>query len=380
MSTTARNRGVRLVSGVLATVVLTTVSGCGWRGLNSLPLPGTAGGGPGSYEIRAQLPDVVSVQQNSRVRVGDVTVGNVTKIEREDWHALVTMRLNGDVHLPANATAKVGQTSLLGSMHIELAPPAGEPPSGELTQGSLIPLDHAGDYPTTEQTLASLSVVLNGGGLGQLQEINQTLAKAFSGRENDVRGLLGQLDTFLADLTKQSDDIIAATASLDRLTGQIAAQKPVLETALNSIPQALAVLADQRRQIADAVVGIGNFSAIAADAVNQSKDALVGNLQNLVPVLDSLADAGPALTRSLSYLATYPWPKETLSKWMRGDYANLTGIIDLTMSRLDSSLFVGTPLEGRLTGIEAVLGRTVGVKPSPATRGNPLTFPYHGGP
>ncbi|WP_146097590.1 hypothetical protein [Nocardia nova] len=41
--------------------------------------------------------------------------------------------------------------------------------------------------------------------------------------------------------------------------------------------------------------------------------------------------------------------------------ANLTGIVDLTMSRLDSSLFVGTQLEGRLTGIEAVLGRTVGV-------------------
>ena len=97
--------------------------GCQWRGLNSLPLPGTQGGGPGSYEIKAQLPDVGTFQQNSRVRVGDATVGNVTKIERQGWHALVTMRLNGDVNLPANATAKVGQTSLLGSLHIELAPP-----------------------------------------------------------------------------------------------------------------------------------------------------------------------------------------------------------------------------------------------------------------
>ena len=62
-------------------------------------------------------------QPNSRVRVGDVTVGNVTKIERQGWHALVTMRIDGDVDLPANATAKLGQTSLLGSLHIELAPP-----------------------------------------------------------------------------------------------------------------------------------------------------------------------------------------------------------------------------------------------------------------
>ncbi|WP_459979254.1 MlaD family protein, partial [Mycobacterium avium] len=35
----------------------------------------------------------------------DVNVGNVTKIELQDWHALVTMRIDGDVHLPANSTA-----------------------------------------------------------------------------------------------------------------------------------------------------------------------------------------------------------------------------------------------------------------------------------
>src|SRR5262249_58762125 len=78
--------------------VVAALSGCaGWHGLNSLPLPGTQGHGPGSFEIKAQIPDVVNLQQNARVRVGDVAVGTVTNIQREDWHALVTMRLNGDV-------------------------------------------------------------------------------------------------------------------------------------------------------------------------------------------------------------------------------------------------------------------------------------------
>ena len=69
------------------------------------------------------MPDVDNIEPNSRVRVADVTVGNVTKIERQGWNALVTMELNGNVQLPANATAKLGQTSLLGSLHIALAPP-----------------------------------------------------------------------------------------------------------------------------------------------------------------------------------------------------------------------------------------------------------------
>ena len=81
----------------------------------------------GSYVVQAQLPDVHNIEQNSRVRVGDVNVGTITKIERQGWHALVTMSLNGNVNLPANATAKVGQTSLLGRMHVELAAPTDAP-------------------------------------------------------------------------------------------------------------------------------------------------------------------------------------------------------------------------------------------------------------
>ena len=94
------------------------------------------------------MPDVQNLEQNSRVRVNDVTVGNVTKIERQGWHALVTMTLNGDVDLPANATATLGQTSLLGSVHVELAPPDDVPPEGKLQDGSLIPLSSGGAYPS----------------------------------------------------------------------------------------------------------------------------------------------------------------------------------------------------------------------------------------
>lgn len=117
------NRFARSRVGLgLLVALLTAASGCGWRGVNSLPLPGTEGHGPRSYKVQAQLPEVTNLQQNSRVRVGDVTVGNVSKIERQGWHALITMTLNGDVELPANATATVGQTSLLGTLHVELAP------------------------------------------------------------------------------------------------------------------------------------------------------------------------------------------------------------------------------------------------------------------
>lgn len=362
---------------LLAAAVIVGLGGCGWRGLNSLPLPGSVGNGRGSFTIHVQMPDVGTLEQNSRVQVGDVTVGNVTKIERQAWHALLTIRLNGDVDLPANATATLGQTSLLGSLHIELAPPTDVAPQGKLTEGSLIPLASAGSYPSTEQTLAAISLLLNGGGIGQIQDITESLSTALAGRADDLRSLIGQLDRFTGSVTDQTGDILSATESLNNLVGQLADQRPVLDRALQTIPNALATLKQERQQLVEALDQIGKFSALAADSANQTKDALVKELKELGPVLESLANAGPALTRSLGLLPTYPFPKDTISTWARGDYANLTAIIDLTLSRLDASFLTGTRFEGNLTELELQWGRTIGQMPSPATAGNPLVAPYH---
>jgi phospholipid/cholesterol/gamma-HCH transport system substrate-binding protein len=366
-----------MIAVALALVGVAALSGCGWHGLNTLPLPGTAGGGPGSFTIQAQLPNVTNLQPNSRVRVNDVTVGNVTKVEMQGWHALLTMTLDRDVDMPANATVKLGQTSLFGSLHVELAPPTDAPPQGKLHDGSLIPLAAASTYPSTEQTLAAISLVLNGGGVGQVQDITEALSTAFAGRADDLRSLIVQLDKYVGYLNDQKDDIIAAADSLNNLVGQIAAQKPVVDKALKTIPDALAVLNDQRKTISDAITQLGRFSALTADTVNQTKGALVQELTDVGPVLKSLADAGPALTRALGVLPTYPFPKDTLTKWNRGDYANLTAVIDLTLSRIDSSFFTGTRWEGNLTELELQWGRTIGQLPSPYTAVNPLVVPYN---
>ncbi len=361
---------------VLLTVVTSVVVGCQWQGLNSLPMPGTQGGGSDSYTVTAELPDVGTLEPNSRVRVGDVNVGTVTSIERRDWHALLELRLNRDVQLPANATAKVGQTSLLGSLHVELAVPADEPPRGRLHDGSVIPLDDGGAYPSTDQTLASVSLLLNGGGLGQVQDITKAFATAFHDRESDLRSLIEQLDIFTAQLDHQTGDIVTATDSFNRLVGQFAAQEPVLDSAVRTIPEAVSILAEERHKLIDAVDAFGRFSAVANDALSQTKSSLVQELRDIAPVLKSLADAGPAMTRSMDILATYPWPKATVDKWIRGDYGNLMAVVDLTLSRLDNSLLTGTRWEGSLTELEMQWGRTIGQIPSPYTSGNPLVVPY----
>jgi phospholipid/cholesterol/gamma-HCH transport system substrate-binding protein len=264
-----------------------------------------------------------------------------------------------------------------------LAPPTDVPPQGRLHNGSLIPLSHAGAYPTTEQTLSVASMFLNGGGLGRVQDITKAFSTAFAGRENDLRSLIQRLDKFISELDRQKNDIIAASDSVNNLVGQFAHQQPVVDEALRTIPDALAVLKTERDNLVEAFDRLGKFSALAADSANRTKEALAQEFKDIGPVLESLANAGPALTRSLSLLPTFPWPKESIPKVFRGDATNITMIIDLTLSRLDSSFFTGTRWQCDLTELELQWGRTIGQLPSPCTAGgpynpgNPLVVPYH---
>src|SRR3979411_1926988 len=140
-----------------------TMTGCSFQGLNSLPLPGAVGRGPDAVTYHVEVPNVATLESNSPVMIDDVVVGSVGKMTVQDWHADVEISVKPDVAVPANAVATVGQTSLLGSMHLALNPPLGQAPEGKLQPGATIPLNMTSTYPSTEQTLSSLSAVVNGG-------------------------------------------------------------------------------------------------------------------------------------------------------------------------------------------------------------------------
>src|SRR5689334_2777096 len=131
------------------------LSGCSFQGVNSLPLPGAVGRGPDAVTYHVEVPNVATLESNSPVLMSDVVVGSVGKMTVNDWHADVEISVKPDVVIPANVVATVGQTSVLGSMHLALNPPLGDKPSGRLQPNSTIPLNKASTYPTTERTLSS---------------------------------------------------------------------------------------------------------------------------------------------------------------------------------------------------------------------------------
>ena len=320
------------------------LAGCQFGGLNSVNMPGTAGHGKGAFSITVEVPDVATLPQNSPVMVDDVTVGSVSGIEAVQkpdgtFYAAVELSLDSHVKLPANATVTVAQTSLLGSQHIELAPPIAEPPVGELRDGIQIPLSQGSRYPTTEEVLSALGVVVNKGNLGALQDITQELYTAVAGREGQFAGLIPRLAELATSLNRQTDDIIATAEGLNRFAGILARNKDSLGRTLDTLPAALRVLNDNRAQIVDAFAALQRLGTVAARILAETKDDFAEDLIDIYAVIKPLNDNRSDFVSSLDSLATFPFPGKNLHRVARGDYFNIFATFDLTVRRLGETIF-----------------------------------------
>jgi phospholipid/cholesterol/gamma-HCH transport system substrate-binding protein len=338
---------VKRVLGICCCVML-AATGCAFNGLNSLPLPGAVGRGPGAKVYHVEVANVVTLESNSPVMIDDVIVGSISKMTPKtvpSWHADVEISVNPGTVIPANAVASVGQTSLLGSMHLALNPPLGQAPTGRLQPGATIPLDRTTTYPSTEQTLSSLSVILNAGGLGQFGDLIHNFNAALSGHAGEVRDLLTRLDRFVGVLNDQRDNLVASIQALNRLSGTFARQRDVITQALYKIPPALDVLIRERPRLVTALTKLGTFSDTANRLVNDAGDDLVRNLRNLEPALKALADIGPDLGQAVAYAPTFPFTQGFLDRYVRGDYVNGYFILDLTNAGLRKSILRGTHWE-----------------------------------
>jgi phospholipid/cholesterol/gamma-HCH transport system substrate-binding protein len=357
MITGRRWSRIALRTVALAAVAL-VLSSCGvwpWRGISNVELPGGPGTGSQKLTIYVQMPDTLALNVNSRVRVADVFVGSVRAIELKNWVATLTLDIQPDVKLPANTLAKIGQTSLLGSQHVQLdAPPD---PSGQLKSGDTIPLQNSTSFPTTERVLASIGTILTGGGIPNLETIQTEINNILSGRGDQIREFLGRLDTFTAELNAQRQDITRAIDSTNRLLSIVAQRNDTLDRVLTEFPPLIQHFADTRDLFADAVTALGRVSKATDDALSQANPDIHTNLQNLQRPLVQLGKSAPYLIGALKLLFTAPFSIENVPKVVRGDYINVSLNVDLTLSAIDNGILSGTGVSGMLRALEQAWGR-----------------------
>lgn len=347
----------RLWQGLALLLAAVMLSSCGWRGIANVAIPGGPGTGAGSYTIYVQMPETLALNNNSRVLVADVFVGSVRAIKLQNWIATLTLSLDKSVKLPKNATAKIGQTSLLGSQHVELAAPP-HPSPQMLKNGDTIPLKNSSAYPTIEQTLASLALILRGGGIPNLEVLQNEIYNIVNGRADQIRALLGKLDTFTRQVNEQRYDITHAIDSTNRLLAYVGPRSDVIDRVLTEFPPLIKHFNERQDLLINAVDALGRLSEQVDRYLGGTTRAnLHQDLQSLQCPLKELGRAAPDLRGALKLLLTQPFDIDTVPKLLRGDYMNVSLEVDLTLSAVDNAFLTGTGFSGMLRALEQSYGR-----------------------
>lgn len=302
------------------------LGGCGVLsgGVYDTPLPGGADVGSNPMHITADFEDVLDLVPQSSVKVDNVAVGRVQKItlNRDGRSARVELVVNRDADLPAGTTARLQQTSLLGEKYVGLVRPDAAVAGPAIASGDRLGLADTSQAAQVEQVLGSLSMVLNGGGIGQFQEISRELQKVSAGRPDEVKKSLRQIETFVSGLDDRKESITSALDGLAALSTTLDGDKAKIASALEGLSPGMQVLVDQRKQLVSMLRSLDRLSSVTVDTLDAAQDDIVADLKALEPVLQQLARSGQDLPDSLQILLTYPFPDSVLGA-IKGDYLNL---------------------------------------------------------
>ena len=336
----------RLVAASLALLAGLAMTGCEYRGGESLPLPGAIGG-KDTYRVTITFSDATNLVAKETCRANDTVIGSVESVELDDdLKARVTCVIKDSVSLPANVTASLRETSLLGERYVGLDMAPGAEAQGTLKPGAEVPEASTRADPNAEMVLGALSQLLNGGSLGSIQTISKELNAALSG--SDFKATARQLRLVVGTLNDRRSDITATLDAMDKLAGRLARQKKVLGQALDAVPEGLAVLDRQRPKLTQTLLTLGRLSRVAVPLIARSKANTVADLKHVAPVLTELSKQGDELAMALERIASFPFPSTFLDT-VKGDFAGMYASIALDIDSLNALLAGGTqpPIPGR---------------------------------
>ncbi|MDT7619896.1 MAG: phospholipid/cholesterol/gamma-HCH transport system substrate-binding protein [Pseudonocardiales bacterium] len=300
---------------VLAAVPLlgALLAGCGGVSATDLPIPGGGVDGP-SYRLNAVFADALNLPGGAHVKLNGDDIGRVEQIIAKDYTARVTMAVRTDVSLPQGSTAELRQATPLGEVFVAIHPPEHPPPGRPLRDGDTIGLPDTEAGASVEDLLASLSTLVNGGGLAQIQTIVQELNAATDGRAPQIAHLLGQTTQTMTTLNARTADIDRVLAASQRLTDTLVARRDTIDKAFADFTPAIKVLADQTDRFTKALHKAGKVSDTGDHIIDESGSDIRSLTRDLGPVLDGFARIGPNLSPSLRDLVALGKSIEQVTK------------------------------------------------------------------
>lgn len=260
----------------------------------------TAGGPKGDLTLHGRFDDIQHLVVGHSVRMSDVVVGTVMRIELDGYDALVEMSIVDDRPVPVGTVASISATSLLGENYVRLRlPDEVAPPYHE--DGDELPTGGA-DASFEELTIQLLAVLRAVEGR-DVSDIVDAGATALGGRGDELGGLLQRLDELTDGLVGQSEQLVLAMDSFGSLGQVLAENAEIIGGSLERAADATGTLAAQGDRVVVLVEELtGLAGTLDANVLAPHREQLDRILSRLAPIADVLVEDADTLIATLEAL------------------------------------------------------------------------------
>lgn len=348
-------RRLRWISVLLVAAI--GLSACGPT-FSSLPLPGSGVSG-NTITVKADFADALNLAQGAAVSINGVTSGRVQSVTASNFTAHVTMLVQTAANLRAEAHVRLRYTTPLGELYVEVTNPS----SGSLMRNDgTLGLTQTETAPTVEDALASASLLINGGGLNQLQTIITEANRALGGHEQNIRSLISQASNSMAQVYAARGDIDRTLNALNSVSQSLAQRRQIIHAALNDIGPAAQALRANTTNLTALLASLDRFAGTANKVVGTNKAQLLKIVRQSQPVLQEIVNVRGQLAPTLNSIVSLA---KSLNRAIPGDYLNLFVLLHLTSLAPSSSTASGTTARKPTTGgslLGGLLGSKTGTK------------------
>ncbi|MGV0852405.1 MCE family protein [Mycolicibacterium phlei] len=247
--------------------------------------------------IVAEFDSASGLYEGNAVSVLGMPVGTVEQIDPKGAYVEVTMRVDPDVKIPADAQAVTVSTSILTDRHVELTPVYRGGPT--LADGTRLGLDRTRTPVEFDRVLAmidDLAVQLrgDGDGTGPVADLLAVSAELTDGNGGRIRSALGELSTALKLSQERGaptgDAITEIVTNLDRLTAAAVENDRTIRDVGTSVRQLSAVLAAEQLGSGSTGAQINQILTATADLLEANRDNLKATTTGMETVTKAIAD------------------------------------------------------------------------------------------
>ncbi|OBB69914.1 MCE family protein [Mycobacterium sp. 852014-50255_SCH5639931] len=248
----------------------------------------------GPKTITAYFTTATAIYPNDEVRVSGVKVGNIKSIQPQGTQAKMTLKVDRDVPIPADAKAVIVASNLVSARYVQLSP-AYRDTGPVMRDGAVIPVERTAvpvEWDEVKAQLMRLATDLgpksgvSGTSVGRFID---SAANALDGNGDKLRQTLGQLSGVGRILANGSGNIVDIIKNLQTFVGALRDSNVQIVQFNDRLATLTSVVDDSKSELdaalTDLSTAVGEVQRFIAGTRNQTSEQiarLADVTQNLV--------------------------------------------------------------------------------------------------